>query len=160
MKQNLQKQIIMTLLAALALFGTGLSCGGGEKADVTLQMWKRFDSTDKWQDIISAYGEYRAGVKIVYTQKPADTYERDLLDAMAAGKGPDIFSLQNGSLPRFRDKISPTPADIMPLRSYLDTFVKVAADNFVEGTNIYAIPSAMDVLALFYNRQHLASAGL
>ena len=71
MKQNLQKQIIMTLLAALALFGTGLSCGGGEKADVTLQMWKPFDSTDKWQDIISAYGEYRAGVKIVYTQKPA-----------------------------------------------------------------------------------------
>ena len=162
MKNNIQRKIIYALLGALALFGTGLSCGGGQTAPtVTLNFWKPFDSSDKWSEIISAYNSAGRGAQIVYTQKSSESYERDLLEAQAAGRGPDIYSIHNDWTPRYRDKISPMPADYLTLRELQEIFVDVVADDFLmEDGKLYALPGAVDVLGLYFNRDHLASAGI
>src|SRR3989338_5313763 len=163
MKQNWQQKIILLFIASIALFATGLSCGGGgnpEQPAVTLKFWKPFDSSDKWQPIIAAYQEARPGVAVEYSQKNPETYTEDLLQAMAAGLGPDVFSVRNDSLPRFRDKIQPAPVELMSIREYRESFIDVTASDFIEDNKIYAIPAAVDILALFYNRDMLSSAGL
>ena len=164
MKPNLKKKSIIAILSLIALFGTGLSCGGGgqpgQTQSVTLKFWKPFDSSDKWQEIISAFATTHQGVIIEYTQKSSETYPQDLVDAMAAGQGPDIFSIRNDWLGRFRDKISPLSGDQFPVRTYRETFADVVSQDFVEGNQIFAIPASVDVLGLYYNRGLLSSAGI
>ena len=46
-------------------------------------------------------------VTIVYTKKDETTYQQDLLNALASGKGPDIFAISNSWLPEYIDKIVP-----------------------------------------------------
>ncbi len=164
MKTNIQKKIIIALLSIVAIFGTGLSCGGDKEENVassTLNFWKPFDSSDKWSGIIEAYQRQRPNVKIIYTQKSVETYERDRLEAMAAGKGPDIFSVRNDWLPRYLDKIKPAPDNLIPPRRFRETYVDVVSDDFVmPDGKIYGLPQSVDVLALYYNRELLASAGI
>lgn len=163
LKSNIQQKVILLLILSLAFFGTGLSCssgGGSQQQSATLHFWKPFDSSDKWSDIIKAYNSINKNVKIVYTQKSPETYERDLLNAMAAGKGPDIFSVRNDWLPKYKDKISPMPEQMMLIRTFRDTFVDVVSDDFLVNNKIYGLPQSVDVLALYYNRDHLASVGI
>ena len=55
----------------------------------------------------------------------------------------------NTWIPKYKDKIIPNKA--MSINQFKDTFVKVAADDLTEGSNIYALPFYVDTLALFYN---------
>lgn len=162
MKSNIQRKTFIVLVAALGIFATGLSClgGGSNEPQVTVRFWKPFDSADKWQDIISAYAQVRKNVRIEYTEKAPETYERDLLEAMAAGNGPDIFSIRNDWLPRYADKIRTPGAEALPARSFSESFVDVVSSDLIRDGQVYAVPSYVDVLALYYNRNHLASAGI
>ncbi len=99
-------------------------------------------------------------IKVEYVQKSAATYGKDLLNAMASGKGPDVFFVQNNQLPKYQDKISPLPSSLMPLKNFYDTFVDVATQDFVVDGNIWAVPLSVDTLALYYNKDFFNTVGI
>lgn len=151
-------------LALLLLLGGALLFKGGganlSNKPVELVWWKTFDDSANVQDIIDAYQAARKNVKITFVKKDIVDYEKNLIDALASGTGPDIFTIHNDWLPKQFDKISPMPETAMTIRQYKDTFVDVAAADFIKDNRIFALPMGIDVLAAYYNKDLFNSANI
>ncbi len=151
--------LLLLILAVVLLFSSG-GKPQTNSGEIELTWWKTFEESSNVQDLIADYQALHKNVRINFVKKDIATYEQDLIDAIASGQGPDIFSLHNDWLPKQSDKIAPMPDNLMSIRTYQETFVNVAASDFIKDNKIYAIPLSVDVLALYYNKDLLGSAGI
>ncbi len=112
-------------------------------------------------NIIHPYIEkiWTKDVEVVYSVKDKNTYERDLVDALAAGNGPDLFIMSHEEIIRNADKAFVIPYTSLPKEGFLTTYVK-EADIFLTKSGILAIPFFTDPLVLYYNKQLIASSYL
>ncbi len=162
MKQN----FIKIGIVALAVMYTAQACnllgggGGGRRENLELVWWKPFDDPRYIQPLVEEFQRAFPQIRVTYVQKNIETYEDELIDALAAGSGPDIFSLHNDWLPKHKEKLAPAPSAVLSLREFRENFVAVAAADFLADDKIYGLPLAVDVLALYYNKDLLASAGI
>ncbi len=155
---------VLLIIAGILFFSGSKSPsnnpGGNSGGATQLVWWKTFEDPQNVQDLIGDYQTTHKNVNITYVKKDVSTYEQELVDALASGHGPDIFTIHNDWLPKHGDKISPMPATAMSLRTYSQTFVDVASNDFTKDGKIYAMPLATDDLALYYNKDLLNSAGI
>ncbi len=152
--------VFLIIIITVILLVAGSSGGKKNPQKVELTWWKTFEDTENVSDLISQYQKLNKNVTIKFVKKDISDYEEELVDALAAGKGPDIFTIHNDWLPKHMDKISPMPEKQMNTRAYKETFVDVATDDFVKNGQIYALPMSVDLLVLFYNKDILNSAGI
>ena len=161
-----RNQIIIFGAIGLIVIGLIFAFIFGRKSTQTTQaegdilMWGVFDDSDVIADFISKFNESYPRIKITYQKKSVDSYESDLIDALAGGKGPDIFYFQNTWLPKHINKLTPMPAAYMTANDFKDIFVDVASEDFVSDNNIYAVPLYIDTLALFYNKDIFNTVGI
>lgn len=159
-----QKILIIGAIAAVVLIGIlifGIKRGGGPRS-ATLEFWSIYDDLDVYGDLIEAYQKENENITINYHKKSFDNYENELINALAAGKGPDIFSIHHTWLAKYKDKINPMPPleGFMTPKNFQDTFVDVAYSDLVDTDKIYAVPFYVDTLALYYNKDFFNSAGI
>src|SRR5271154_5336482 len=110
-----QKQgiIIFGAILVILILGAAIYFGARPTAQlqkVSLTAWGT-DPKNVFDDLASAY-KTAGGVQLTlnHTQiDPAD-YDSKLLNAFAAGTGPDIFEIGNRDLPKWRSVTSPIPA--------------------------------------------------
>ncbi len=151
---------VIIILVVLSIYLTGGPKTGNNKDQIELVWWKTFQDRQDVTPLIEEYQKAHPNVIIKYTKKNIADYEQELLNAIASGNSPDIFTIHNDWLPKHMDKMAPMPAGLMTERQYRDAFVDVAASDFVKDGQIYAVPLAVDVLAMFYNKDILGSAGI
>lgn len=160
-KQSTSKKIF-SILFTLALLSAG--CGGGgslpQPKNVVLNFWDPFEDSESLQPLLQAYSQKHPNVQIVYSKKDITTYSQDLLEALAAGTGPDIFSINNSWLPQYKDKVVPASSNIFLYKDYKDAFVDVAVNDFTDSQKIYGVPLYVDSLGLYYNKEVLGTAGI
>lgn len=144
-----------------ALGGCGFKSAAPETYQVDLEVWGVFDDSDAYQEIFSAYQEMNPYVgEIRYRKLQPENYEQELLQALAANKGPDIFMLRNAWVANFQDKIEPAPEKYTD-KAYKEAFVDVVAGDFMSSDNkIYGVPLSVDSLALYYNKDLFNAAGI
>lgn len=158
----------LSLFASFAFLGASLltlSGCGEEKAppyEITLDVWGTFDDSDAFNKVAVEYKKLNPHVKeIRYRKLAPETYKGDLVDAMAAGTGPDIFMLRNTWVPSFADKTIPAAASLFTEKTVRDNFVDVVADDFLdEQKQVMAVPLSVDSLALYYNKDMFNAAGI
>ncbi len=127
-------------------------------APFTLNVWG-IESSGIFASISGAYQASRPGAIIIYKQLDPATYKDTLLNAMAAGAGPDVFYINNNDIPAEKDKLFPldkkqyTSAD-------LDVFPVVVKADTIVGGELYALPLYLDSLALIYNKDLFDQAGI
>ncbi|MFO0704671.1 MAG: extracellular solute-binding protein [Candidatus Andersenbacteria bacterium] len=167
----------LRLLVVLLLPTILSACASPQGQPLHLTWWNVFDDPTVYQDMIKTYEEdHNVDIELV-TFSYAE-YEQELVRSLAAGTGPDIFTIQNTWLPEHRDLIAPVPVaedftsatpdelkaiqprvEALPgLRSFVDTYVPTVSQDFVSEGRIYAIPLYVDSLALYYNKDLLNSA--
>lgn len=160
------KNVIRKLALGMAILSVVLlaaGCGGGNKTTngkVTLKIWKPFVDSDKMDVLIQAYRKAHPNVTIEYTKKNIENYEGDLLNSLAAGNGPDIYSINNTWVPLYLDKIEPAPEKLYSLKEYKDTFVDVLYKDLVIDSKIYGTALWVDSLGLYYNKDLMGTAGI
>lgn len=159
-----QKPFFKILLMVLAVMFMAQGCNlfgtrSPKQETIELVWWKPFEDARFIQPLVDEFQKIHPNVRVVYTRKNIETYEDELVDALAEGRGPDIFSIHNDWLPKHQAKLEPAPAEVFGLRQYRETFLAVASADFVAEDQIYAVPLAVDVLALYYNQDILSSAG-
>lgn len=160
-KRLFKRFTIALVIGSLMLTAIGCGGGGGGKAGkVTLTVWKPFVDSDKMNILIQAYKKVKPNVTIEYTKKNIENYEGDLLNALASGQGPDIFSINNTWLPEYLDKVTPAPDKLYTAKEYKDAFVDVVSADFVRDNKIYGTAMWVDSLALYYNKDILGTAGI
>lgn len=158
-----KSKIIITLTFVFFLF---LISGCGFKTSnpvykVDLEIWGVFDNSDSLEKITSEYKKINPHVgEIKYRKFTVDSFNGDLINALASGQGPDIFWIHNTWSPSFKDKIEPAPDWLTTEKEFRDNFVDVAAQDFIVDKKIYAVPLSVDSLALYYNKDIFNSEGI
>lgn len=122
-------------------------------------MWG-IEDREAWREVINGFETVHPGATIVYEERPQATYEQDLLNALAAGRGPDLFEIHRSWVDKHRDKIMPFSSEVIDTAIFGSTFVDVATTDFVRNNSVYALPLFIDTLALYYNRNLFNSAGV
>ncbi len=127
----------------------------------TIKVWGFDDeSIYKYSSFVKDFNSKYPNIVVQYTQKSPQNYERELLNALASGQGPDVFPVYHTWVPNYQDKIASLPGSLMSLKDYNDTFVDVAIQDFVVDGNIWALPLYVDTLALYWNKDFFNAAGI
>ncbi len=145
--------LLLVFLGALPGFKKNVT-----HADLTL--WGVGDSPQVWQNTISAWNQISPAVSVKYREFDEASYEAELINALAAGRGPDIFMLHNTWLPKHGDKITPAPVGLINLTTLRNLFPDVAETNLTANNLIYALPLDLDTLALLYNKDIFNNKGI
>jgi len=132
-----------------------------KKETITLRIWNLYDEEKAFRGTIDRFkSKYRDQYNIIIDYKTftnEEKYEELLIDAMAAGNGPDIFAMHHSWLPKHKNKIFPAPESLITPEMYRDTFVKVVFDRMIDTDEdgleqVYGVPMYVDTLALYYNK--------
>lgn len=105
------------LLATLVLVGQGCFAPGvtappSASKPVTLNYWRVLDNSDSFDGIYQAYRALHPNVTVNYRKLRLEEYERELLNALAEDRGPDIVSLHNTWIRSYQSKLQPAPASV------------------------------------------------
>jgi len=127
--------------------------------EVTLTVWS-VDSRVLFNDNLLGYTALRPNVRVNFEEINPATYEQDLINALAAGRGPDIVMFHNSWLPKHYNKLVPAKDEQLTLTSLRETFPEVVEQNFAPDGQIFALPLYIDTLALLYNRDAFDRTGI
>ena len=111
----MKKKIIVLSLIFAFILTSGFGCKLVDKKTqeamkpVTLNYWRVWDGPDTFDEIFSAYKALHPFITINYRKLRYDEYEKALLNALAEDRGPDIFSIHNTWITKYKSKISPMP---------------------------------------------------
>jgi multiple sugar transport system substrate-binding protein len=184
--------LILAPLAIIAIFVIIFSMLSGGKTKIpagattpkTLTYWRVQDSQASLDPIISSWRTMHPNVTIQYRTLRYDEYEQALLEAWAKGEGPDIYSIPNTWVHKYKEYITPVPATTgmayystvkslgikeeqkieyketpsIPLPQLANSFVDSVYNDVVIDSQIYALPYSVDNIALFYNKELLNQA--
>ncbi len=165
-----QRQIIiiaivaLVVIAGLAIFILNLRSSTSGYSAQNLTIWGT-DDPKAFNDMIAKYTGPGSGTQtsIKYTQISAANYQNQVLSAIAAGNGPDVFEIGNRDLPQWKNVLLPVPtnfASTFNLTTLGQDFPDVVSRDFVSGGYIYALPLSVDTLAMIYNKDLLNTAGI
>jgi multiple sugar transport system substrate-binding protein len=153
----------IALLAGVALGVIGLSQSAF--AQVTLKVWS-IDGADRpgVADTFSAeFDAMNDDVVVEYRQIPFDDLVNETLRAFATGQAPDIVSLDNPDFALFSSRDA-----MLDITDRIAASDIINADNFFPGPlnsvtwdgRYFGIPKYTDTIAVFYNKDMFAAAGI
>jgi ABC-type glycerol-3-phosphate transport system substrate-binding protein len=97
--------------------------------------------------------------KITYVEKNPQNFNQEIISAVAAGTGPDMFFGAVSDIYELRNIVMPLPFSSYNERTYLDTFVD-EGQLFLGKDGISAFPLAVDPLVMYWNKDIFAEAGV
>jgi len=160
--QNLSKPqlIVIGVIVAVILIFIGIFTGvlpGLKTQEVPppqmdLVIWGVGDEGEAFDSSLLAYNKLYPNIRAIYKKIDEANYEQELVNALAAGKGPDIFMVSNSWLPKHSDKMLAMPQDKLSITQLRSLFPEVVEKDFFWKNSIYALPLYIDTLALFYNQ--------
>ncbi|GAH52191.1 unnamed protein product, partial [marine sediment metagenome] len=156
--------VIGGIIIVVVLFIVGFLLGDKGESPYNVQATLKFWGINEpyaYQGVFEQFKEVYPNVSITYRGFDSILdYEQTLLDALAAGTGPDIFMVRNNDLARKANKIFPVPGSKYSLLRLRNDFPQVVEQNFAPQGGIYALPTSIDTLVLLYNRTALNEAAV
>ena len=125
-----------------------------------MTVWGVFDNRTVLETGLNEFVNLHGGLEITYKKIPVDEYEKELVNELAAGRGPDVVYIQNAWLPKYEDKLQPISDEVISIVDLRREFPDVVETDFAPDGDIYALPLYLDTLALYYNKDVFNSAGL
>ncbi len=149
--------LIIIILVAVGMFAFK---SNKDKASIaSVSMWGVVDANIINQIQNELNDKQKGTINIVYTKKNQETFEAEMVEALASGNAPDLFLLPDNILLKQQNKLLKIP--------YVNYSQRDFKNNFIEGSEIlltkdgsWGLPFMVDPLVLFWNRSKLNSAGL
>lgn len=132
---------------------------GQKKEPVTVTYWGLWEPEEVMKPLISEFETAHPTIKINYVFQSQREYRERLQNALAAGRGPDVFRIHNTWLPMFRQELSPVPASVMSASEFEASYPPVMSYDFRLGGNYMAVPMMYDGLALYTNDELFNQGG-
>jgi len=155
--------VVLGIFSAFILVGVGVfavSGGFGNSQDVgSVVVWGTVDSNV----VQHVFDELRPNDKtfqnVSYTQKKPETYDAELINAMASGTGPDLIMLSQDELVAFTDKVLTIPYGAVSQASFIGSYID-EGQLFLTKEGSLALPFIVDPLVMYWNRDLFAGAGI
>jgi ABC-type glycerol-3-phosphate transport system substrate-binding protein len=163
MKNNLLQIIIIgisavAILVAVVMFSVFKAGGTGSNKIGTVIVWGTItqSSFDMIFQKMSEQGIKTQDFK--YVEKSKETFEDELLRAIAENTGPDLVILNEKQIIENQNRIINIPFETYPLRNYQDSFIE-EANLLVTRDGLLGFPLVVDPLVMYYNKNILTNNG-
>ncbi len=184
-------RLAATLLLVLVTSLSGFGCKGGDQAaqeagnkPISLSWWTVEASGGAVDALVKRYQVIHPNTNVSLRTVRREDMDRLAVEALAAGRGPDIISLPNAGIRGWQDRLAPIPPSTtlpyleitglfkkepkwvlrdvpsVTLPQLKDSYVDVVLQDAVLDGKVYGLPLTLDSLVLFYNRDLLNVAGI
>ncbi|MEK7569222.1 MAG: extracellular solute-binding protein [Patescibacteria group bacterium] len=124
--------------------------------EVTL--WGTIPSSAMQQLIAGTLRDVKS-VTIKYVEKSAATFDRDFVEALASGIGPDMVLIPQDEILKKLNKLTTISYQTIPERDFKNTFLE-EGEMFLRPTGIVALPFIIDPIIMYWNRDIFTNAFL
>lgn len=109
-----------------------------------------------FQNSIDTLEEENDTLKITYQEKNLATFDRELIEALALGSGPDVFVLPHNKIVQYQNKVTPISYQRLPKQVFQSSYVDMA-DLLLADEGVLGLPFVLDPLVMYYNKNLLSS---
>lgn len=95
-------------------------------------------------------------LELSYIEKKSETIQTDLVNALASGKGPDIFMMNSQQVAENLDRLYIIPYETIPESVYQKTYADIG-DSLLISNGIIGLPMIIDPMVLYYNKDIFTS---
>ncbi len=156
-------QLIFTgILVAGAVFGAvlfSIQRSDNSSSAVQVTLWGTMSNELMTEFLSKAALANRDTLNISYVVKNRDTFESELVAALARGQGPDMVLLPQDLLVRQEDKFYVIPFENYSERLFKDSFIE-EGELFLVPTGVIGLPFSVDPLVMYWNRSIFSNAGV
>lgn len=156
-------QLVLTgIFAAFILIGVlvfAFSRSSNQNQVSKVTMWGTMSSTLFSTFMVESGLSQDKTISVTYVEKKRDTFDQEFVEALAVGKGPDLFFLPQDSILKHQDKIYPVPFDVYSERDFRDTFAQ-EGELFLTHEGTLGFPFIIDPMVMYWNREMFSNAGL
>lgn len=151
--------VVLMFLAFLGFSGKLPLPTKGDKVNYgTVTFWGTIPSSVIQPVIAEKLGGDKS-ITITYVQKNKATFERDFVEALATGTGPDIFLLGHDEMLKSLNKIAPISYQSVTERDFKSLFIE-GGEIFLRPEGIVALPFTVDPIVMYWNRDILTNASV
>lgn len=163
---NFQTILVAIFLAffvfAVLIFSGLLKIGGSSNTASTPQgkvvIWGTFSNPDVYK-VFDETRDVNRDLTISYVIKKEATYQQELIEAFASGKGPDLFFLSPDMIQKNDDFIYKIPFTSYPEKTFRDSFID-GASVYIDREGVIGFPIVVDPMVLYYNKDIIANEGI
>ena len=153
----------VSLLLAVLIFG-GFIPGfkgkmGGEKG-ATVTIWSSFDGILVRETLAELNGQNRNSFVLEHTTISEETYEERITNALASGRGPDMWVVSQDTILKNKDRVYWIPFEFFSERNFKDTYANSSEIFMNSSLGIMGFPIAIDPIVLYWNRDLFSNAGI
>ena len=151
MFKPLKSILLMSLLASFAVAQT----------EIEFATWGGTEDLAIYEELIADFEAEHPDIDIVLNHIPsAGDYEQNLATLIAAGAAPDVFFINNISMPGFAAQGAFMPLGEFADEEFLSDFFPGHLDAFRYEGELMALPRDISNLVLFYNQDLFEEAGI
>lgn len=166
MKMRPFELVLVTVFGLLGLVALAMISTYKPSQDVTTQtlgnsvvIWGTVPAS-AFQAVLGPLKEEIKAYSVVsYVEKDARSFDGELLNALAEGRGPDIVFIPHEKLIQSRSKLQSISYESFPRRDFQNLYID-GAEIFALNDGVYAYPVAIDPLVMYYNRDLLATKNI
>lgn len=148
---------IFFIVVGVILFA-GLKSGGNQELpQVTIWGMVNQDIFAQYLSNLNAVAEKPLNVE--YIEKDRDTFDREFVEALALGAGPDLILISQDFILKERNKLYVIPFEAVSEREFKDTFIE-EAELLLSRDGLIGIPFSIDPLVMYWNRDIFSGAAL
>lgn len=154
---------ILFIIGVMMLMMVGITATAQDDV-IEIEYWQYFfDARQSAMNmLIEQFEEENPGIRVIHNSDIAyDNFRTELATSVAGGVGPDVVTLFYGWMPAFVDAGYLVPLPEPFTEEYInENFVPMVSGSAAFEGEYYAVPTAVRSLALFYNKDLLADAGI
>ncbi|MEI7720020.1 MAG: extracellular solute-binding protein [bacterium] len=163
MKSSSFQIAVIGVFVALIFLGAGIFAtkgGGSGGAGVgNVSIWGDIDPTVMETALATLRSGDKSFANVTYVYKKPALYENALVEAMASGKGPDLFFVSPEMVGSFANKITTIPYSAVSQQAFTSAYIDEGS-LFLTAQGPSAIPILIDPLVMYWNRDTLAAASV
>lgn len=140
----------------------GSGGGSGETTTLTAASWGEGLEREIVTDILDEYESSTDDVEVEYQNTPNEQFYQNLQTQFGGGEEPDVFYMISDEAPRFmrNGALLDIGSDLQSDEDYdFDDVLDNLLEPFTHEGTVYGIPKDFTPVGLFYNTDHLESAG-
>ncbi len=147
------------ILLGVVLFSTSKLKPGTDVVDAPVVMWGTLSSevVSRLTEKITA--DNKVSLQLTYVQKKPASFEKDLVEAIADGSGPDIVLISQDMIAKNTNKFVTISFATYSLRTFKDSFVDVGSV-YLKSDGAVAIPFIVDPMVMYWNKTHFVNASV
>jgi ABC-type glycerol-3-phosphate transport system substrate-binding protein len=146
-------------IAAVVIFSLTTSGGTDIGFAGTFKLWGTLPASSMEKPLEDFNNANSKLYRLEYVERRKDSFQNDLISALAAGNGPDLVILPETSIVQNSDKILPISYDSYAVRDFNDNFID-GASLFMSKDGIFGMPLYLDPLVMYWNKDIFSTGGV